>query len=216
MFAVHSLFLQKAVHTFVLPHEDHVLPVQPNVESAPYTAAHPDQREHEQFLGVEGEVHGEVGREHRRDRFLSLKPDSEQPEHGCPANGREEPPPIIPHREVNRGYLDAEQDAADGGREAGGHPHGARSGEHLAVPALVLVDPLEARHQFGEEGGNYARDVHERTFLAQRQTGAQGRGQTYHLLDIRRWLYTAGSKCMQSAMFRIRSLSPREKLYIHV
>lgn len=164
----HSLFLQKAVHTFVLSHEDHVLPVQPNVESAPYTAADPDQREHEQFLGVEGEVHGEICREHRRDRFLSLKPDREQAEHGCPANGREEPPPIISHREINRGYLDAEQNAADRGRETGRHPYGACRSEHLAVPALVLVDPLETRHQFGQKGGHYARDVHEWTFLAQR------------------------------------------------
>lgn len=165
--AKHSLFLQEAVHTFVLSHEDHVLPVQPNVESAPYTAADSYQREHEQFLRVEGEVHGEIGGEHRCDRFLPLKPDGEQTEHGCPANSGEEPPPIISHREIYRGYLDAEQDTADRGCETGCHPYGAGRGEHLAVPALVLVDPLETRHQFGQKGGHDTGDVHEWAFLAQ-------------------------------------------------
>ena len=35
-----------------------------------------------------------------------------------------------------------EEDAADGGAEAAGVAHGARSRKHLAVPRLVRVDSL--------------------------------------------------------------------------
>lgn len=181
----HSLFLQEAVHTLVLPHEDHVLSVQPNIESTTQTAANADQGKHEQLLRIEREVHGEIRREHRGDRFLPLEPDREQSKHRGAAHCSEESSPIISYGEVNRGYFDAEENSSDWRCETGGDSNGACRSEHLAISALVFVDPLETGDQFGQKGGHDTGDVHEGAFLAQRYTGAQGGGQTYHLLDIR-------------------------------
>ena len=51
--------------------------MQPHVERSAQTASHTDQREHEQFLGIEGKVHGEVGDEHGGDGLLALEPDGQ-------------------------------------------------------------------------------------------------------------------------------------------
>lgn len=181
----HSLLLKKAVHTLVLPHEDDVLSVQPDVKSTTETAANADQSEHEQFLRIEGKIHGEIRGEHRGDGFLPLEPDRQQSEHRGAAHGCEESSPVISHGEIDGGDLDAEEHPADGCRETRGHPDRASRREHLAVPALVLVDPLKAGDQFREKGRYDTGDMHEGTLFAQGQAGAQGGGQTYHLLEIR-------------------------------
>lgn len=149
--------------------------MQPNVEGAQQPAADADQSEDEELLRIEGKVHGEAGGEHRRDGLLALEPDRQQAKHRGAANRGEEAAPVIPHREVHRGDLDAEEYATDRRGEAGGDSHSAGRGQHLAIPALVLVDTLEARDQFREERRDDAGDVHKRTLLAKRQPRAQGR-----------------------------------------
>lgn len=149
--------------------------MQPDIEGAHQTAADADQGEDEELLRIEGKLHGETCGEHRRDSLLALEPDRQQTEHRSAANRGEESAPIVPDREVHCGDLDAEENAADRSREAGSDAHRASRGQHLAVSALVLVDALEARDQFGEKRCDDAGDVHKRTLFAERQPRAQGR-----------------------------------------
>lgn len=155
--------------------------MQPNVKGAQQPAADADQSEDEELLRIEGKVHGEARGEHCRDGLLPLEPDCQQTEHCGAADRREETAPVISNGEVYRGDLDAEKDTADRRREAGGDADGAGRGQHLAVPALVLVDALEARDQFGEERRDNASDVHEWTLFAERQPRSQCRRQADHL-----------------------------------
>lgn len=163
-----SLLLQEGVHALVLPHKDDVLAMQPDVEGTAQSASDADQGEDEEFLRIEGEIHGEVGGEHRRDGLLALEPDRQQAEHRSAAHSREEAPPVVPYREVHRGDFDAEEHTADRRCEAGGDADGAGGRQHLTVPALVLVYALEACDQFGEQSRDDAGDVHEWTLLAER------------------------------------------------
>lgn len=156
--------MKEAVHALVFPHENDVLAVQPNVEGAEESAGDSDEGENKKLLGVEREVHGEVGDEHGGYGLLALEPDGEQPEHGGAANGGEEAAPVVSDREVDGRDLDAEEHAADRGGEARGYPYGTGRGQHLAVAALVLVDALEARDQLRQQGRDYARYVDERTW----------------------------------------------------
>lgn len=138
--------------------------MQPHVERPHQSTGDPDECENEEFLGIERKLHGEVGDEHRGYGLLSLEPNSEQTEHRGATDGREESSPVVSHREVDGRYLDAEEYAADRGGEARGHTHGAGGREHLAVPALVLVDALETRDQLRQQGRHYAGYVDERTW----------------------------------------------------
>lgn len=142
--------------------------MQPNVECAQQPAANADQSENEELLRIEGKVHGKVGGEHRRDGLLALEPNRQQTKHRGAANRGEETAPVVPHCEIHRGDLDAEEYATDRRRKAGGNPHSAGRGQHLAIPALVLVDTLKARDQLRKECRDDAGDVHKRTLLAER------------------------------------------------
>lgn len=124
--------------------------MQPNIEGAQQPAADANQSEDEELLRIEGKVHGEVGGEHRRDGLLALEPDRQQTKHCGAANRGEETAPVVPHRKVHRGDLDAEEYATDRRRKAGGDSYSAGRGQHLTVPALVFVDTLKARDQLGE------------------------------------------------------------------
>ncbi len=122
----------------------------------------PHQREDEQLLRVEGEVGSKVGGKEGSDGRLLLEPDAEQAEDEGSVDGGEEAAPVVTDGKVDGRYLDAEQDAADGGGESAGDADGARGREHLRVPALVLVDALERGHQLAEQRRHYAGDVDER------------------------------------------------------
>lgn len=159
--------------------------MQPDIKSTAQAAANADQSEHEELLGIEREVHGEVCREHRGDSFLSLKPDREQPKHCGAADSREESSPVITNGEVHGGDLDAEENSTDRRGETRGDADGAGCRKHLAVSTLILVNALETGDQLWEESRHDTSDVHERTFLTEGHARTQGRGQTYHLLDIR-------------------------------
>ena len=98
-----------------------------------------------------------------------------------PAHGREEAAPVVPHGEVDRGDLDAEEDAADGGAEAAGDADGARRRQHLAIPRLVGVDALEGGDQLAEQRRHDAGDVDEGTLLAQGHPAPQRGGQPHDL-----------------------------------
>jgi hypothetical protein len=176
----HSLLLQEPVDHLAVAHEHDVLAVDPDVERSPQPAQRPHQCEHEELLRVEGEVHVEARLEVGRDGVGAVEPHRQQPEDGGAADGGEEPAPVVPHREVHRRYLDAEEDAADGGGEAAAHPDGASRRQHLRGATLVLVDALEAGYELAQEGGGDAGDVDEGAFLAQGEAAPQGGGQTDH------------------------------------
>lgn len=176
----YQLFLKEAVHAFVLPHENDVLAMKPNVESSEQTAANADESEGKEFLRVEREVHRKVGHEHRGDRFLSLKPNGQQSKHRCATYRGEKTSPVISHGKVNGGYFDAEQNATDWCSETRCHSNRTRRCQHLAISALVLVNPLEARYQFRKKRRHDTRYMNERTFLSKWQTRSQGRCQPHH------------------------------------
>lgn len=108
----------------------------------------PDQRKHKQLLRIERKVRGKVGRKQCRHGVRLLEPHRQQPEHGRTANRRKEPAPVVSHRKVGRGDLNAEQNSSDRSREAGAYSDGAGRGQHLGVAGLILVDRLEWRDDF--------------------------------------------------------------------
>ena len=135
-----AVLLQEPVQPLVAAHPQHVAPVQVDVERAAHPAEDADEGEDEQLHGVEGEGHLEGGHEHGHDGLLLLREDGEQAEDQGAADGGKEPAPVVPHGEVDRGDLDAEEDAAHGRAEAAGDADGARRRQHLAVARLVGVD----------------------------------------------------------------------------
>lgn len=138
--------------------------MQPNVEGTHESTGNSDESENEQLLGIEGKFHGEVCDEHGGYGFLALKPNGQKTKHGSATYGGEETAPVVSNREVNGRDLDAEEHTADRGGEARGYPDRASGREHLAVPALVLVDTLETRHQLRQQGRDYTGYVHKWTW----------------------------------------------------
>lgn len=74
----------------------------------------PDQCEDEQLLRIEGEFGGEVGEEQGSHSVRILEPHGQQAEDCCTADRGKEAAPVVAHRKVCGGYLNAEEDACRG------------------------------------------------------------------------------------------------------
>lgn len=74
----------------------------------------PDQCKNEQLLRIEGEFGGEVGEEQSSHSVRILEPHGQQAEDCCTADRRKEAAPVVAHREVCGGNLNAEEDACKG------------------------------------------------------------------------------------------------------
>lgn len=74
----------------------------------------PDQCENEQLLRIEGEFGGEVGEEQCSHSVRILEPHGKQAKDCGTADRRKEATPVVAHRKVCGGYLNAEEDACRG------------------------------------------------------------------------------------------------------
>lgn len=110
-----AVFLQEFIDPLVGAHEQDVLAMHKDVQSATQATQQADQGENKELLRVEGKVHCEVGGEHSGHGVRFLEPHGEQPEDGGSADGGKEASPVVADRKVRGGYFDAEEDTCGGG-----------------------------------------------------------------------------------------------------
>lgn len=65
------------------------------------------------------------------------------------------------------------------------NPNSTGGGKHFSVTRLVLENSLERGDELTQQLRDNRGNVHERPFLAQRHTRAQGRSQSYHFRNQR-------------------------------
>lgn len=132
-----AIELKELIQNFIVPHEEDVLTVKPNVKSSAESAddtkskkiqtwrkrtitnlISPHHSECQKFLRIVREVHREICQKQSCERAAFLKPHCKKSEECGTKNGPEKPSPVVSHCEVSGGYFDTKQNTAYWCREA--------------------------------------------------------------------------------------------------